>query len=107
MDEWTEKMRYNRYKGMFLSLYEKRINATCSTTDGSRDYLSEKSQTEKAKYPGTSLISVIDKRILAMNTLRKHSQAHRLTDCTSACHGGISGGRETMEQVTDSPRSYI
>lgn len=62
----------HRYKGMLLSLYKNRIHATCSTTDGSRDCLREKSQREKAKYPGTSLISAIEKRILAMNTLSKH-----------------------------------
>lgn len=70
-----------------------RINATCSTSDGSRDYLCEKSQTEKAKYPGASLISVIDKKNLSNEHNVENTQTHRFTECTSACHGGISGGR--------------
>ena len=84
-----------------------RINATCSTSNGCRDYLREKSQTEKAKYPGASLISVINKK----NLSNEHSEKTlRLTDLQNApvpAAGEYLVEGKTMEQGTDSPHGYI
>ena len=37
-DEWVKKMWYNVYNGILLSHKKKQNNATCSNTDGPRDY---------------------------------------------------------------------
>lgn len=106
IDERTEKMHYNRYKGMFLSLYKKRINATCSTTDGSRDCLREKSQREKAKYPGTPLLSAIWERMLAMNSLSKHYRLTELQNALVLARGNAGEKRQLWSWEWASPHSY-
>ena len=87
----------HRYKGMLLSLYRNRIHVTCRTTDASRDCLREKSQREKAKYPGTSLISAIKKRILAMNMLSKHYGLTGSQNALAHASGECWGENTAME----------